>query len=193
MGHVQRVCCVSHLRPALSCAARSSKYTWKRRVGEGNSEVWAANTAPHPTSTGAHARLSPPTGAGYRQHVCVALGGTVAPTALVGVLSRRTTEASRWCASSPNAGDIEPEQKHGVPPSNADARLPVRLTPPRAHAGVSQHTALGTVRAWNSMCVLLSGLSLRRSDLRPLTRPQAHSAAQQPVRRTAWVHVRGGA
>ena len=57
LGHVQRVCCASHLRPALSCAARSSKYTWKRRVGEGQQRVrW--QTLPHLTSTGAHARLS---------------------------------------------------------------------------------------------------------------------------------------
>jgi hypothetical protein len=36
--------------PAVSCAARSSKYTWKRRVGEGDSECGGQTLLPHPTS-----------------------------------------------------------------------------------------------------------------------------------------------
>jgi hypothetical protein len=75
--HVPRVCSA----PALSCAARSVKYTWKRRVGEGNSEVWVANTAASHHLHQVHSSSVPPwSGAGCCQPVCAALG-TVAPTA----------------------------------------------------------------------------------------------------------------
>jgi hypothetical protein len=112
--------------PALSCAARSSKNTWKRRVGEGNNECRWQTLLP-PSST--HARLSPPTGAGYHQPACAALGGTVAPTACTG----RAPAVELECADAAGVvgeGRVRERMGGGAVQRGGAARVCRRAPPP---------------------------------------------------------------